>query len=38
MTEAKLLNEESTVAKEVSRLLRAGERGDWVGLGIVQVR
>ena len=38
MAETKLLNKEGTIAKEVRRLLRAGEWGNWVGLGIVQVR
>ena len=38
VAETKLLNKEGTIAKEVRRLLRAGEWGNWVGLGIVQVR
>ena len=37
MTEAKLLEQESTVTKHLGGLLRACERRDWIGLGIPRI-
>jgi hypothetical protein len=37
VTEAKLLDEERIVTEQVCCLLRASERGDWVGLEKVEV-
>ena len=37
MTDAKLLEQESIVTKHLGGLLRACERGDWIGLGIPRI-